>query len=165
MLVVGWESYRDTVRVAGAAAARKRSFEVRGVLADTAARLVDAETGQRGFLLTGDETYLEPYRGAIRNVDHLIADLRNFTADNPNQQRHILELGPLIEKKLAELQRTIDLRKKEGLAAANAVVLTGEGKQWMDQIRGVLGHMQEEENRIRELRSREMTDALRRTSR
>jgi PAS domain S-box-containing protein len=164
MLLVGWESYRDTIRVADAAAARKHSFEVRGVLADTAARLVDAETGQRGFLLTGDETYLEPYRGAIENVDRLIADLRNFTADNPNQQRHILELEPLIEKKLAELQRTIDLRKKEGLAAANAVVLTGEGKQWMDQIRVVLGHMQEEENGIRDLRSREMADALSRTT-
>jgi len=165
MAFVGWESYRDTTRVAVAAAARKHSFEVRGLLGDTTARLVDAETGQRGFLLTGDDAYLEPYRNAINNLDRVISELKNSTADNPNQQRRIKLLRGLVEKKIAELQKTIDLRKKKGLAAANEIVLSGEGKQWMDQIRGVLAEMQEEEDHIRTLRSREMTDALQRTSR
>ena len=165
LLLVGWESYRDTIRVANAAAARKHSSEVRALLADTAARLVDAETGQRGFLLTGDETYLEPYHAAIKNVNHLVTYLRNSTTDNPHQQKRIPELEPLIEKKLAELQRTIDLRKTQGLAAANAVVLGGEGKRWMDQIRVVLADMQEEEGHLQALRTLEMTHALNRTSR
>src|SRR5229473_786240 len=150
LLLVGGESYRDTIRVANAAAARKHSSEVRALLADTAARLVDAETGQRGFLLTGDETYLEPYHAAIKNVNHLVTYLSNSTTDNPHQQKRILELEPLIEKKLAELQRTIDLRKTQGLAAANAVVL---------------GDMQEEEGHLQALRTLEMTHALNRTSR
>src|SRR5437868_2934869 len=85
MLLVGWQSHRDTIRVAEAAAARKHSFEIRGLLSDTAAHLIDAETGQRGFLLTGDATYLEPYHAATKNVDRLLAELRNSTADNPNQ--------------------------------------------------------------------------------
>jgi len=165
MLLVGWESYRDTLRVAEAAAARKHSFDVRGLLSDTAARLVDAETGQRGFLLTGDDAYLEPYHAAIKNVDRLLAELRNSMADNPDQQKHLPELEQLIDKKLAELQRTIDLRKQNGLAAANAVVLSGEGKRWMDQIRSVLADMQNEENHVRSVRGAEMTDALNRTSR
>jgi PAS domain S-box-containing protein len=165
LLVVGWESYRDTIRVAEAAQARKHSFEIRGLLTDVAARLVDAETGQRGFLLTGNDAYLEPYRGAIKRLDQLLEDLKNATADNPNQQKHIPELEQLIEKKLAELQRTIDLRKEKGLAAANAVVLGGEGKRWMDQIRVVLAGMQNNENHIQALRTAEMADALKRTSR
>jgi PAS domain S-box-containing protein len=165
LLMVGWESYRDTIRVAQAAEARKHSFEIRALLADLAAQLVDLETGQRGFLLTGNDTYLEPYRGAIKNLDQLLEDLKNATADNPNQQKHIPELEQLIEKKLAELQRTIDLRKEKGLAAANAVVLGGEGKRWMDQIRVILADMENEENHIRALRTAEMTDALKRTSR
>ncbi|PYU02297.1 MAG: hypothetical protein DMG38_00805 [Acidobacteria bacterium] len=165
LLVVGWESYRDTIRVAQAAEARKHSFEIHGLLADLAAQLVDAETGQRGFLLTGNDTYLEPFRGAIRSLDQLLEDLKNATADNPNQQKHIPELEQLIEKKLAELQRTIDLRKEKRLAAANAVVLGGEGKRWMDRIRAVLADMQNEENHIRALRTAEMADALKRTSR
>jgi len=165
LLVVGWESYGDTIRVAQAAEARKHSFEIHGLLADLAAQLVDAETGQRGFLLTGNHTYLEPYRGAISSLDQLLEDLKNATADNPNQQNHIPELERLIEKKLAELQRTVDLRKERGLAAADAVVLGGEGKRWMDQIRVVLADMQNEENHIRALRTAEMADALKRTSR
>src|SRR5713101_7371343 len=92
MLLVGWESYRDTTRVAEAAAARKRSFDVRSLLSDTAARLVDAETGQRGFLLTGDDAYLEPYHAAIKSVDRMLAELKNSTADNPNQQKRLPEL-------------------------------------------------------------------------
>src|SRR6266403_5273328 len=133
LLLVGWDSYRDTLRVAEAAAARKHSFEVGGLLSDTAARLVDAETGQRGFLLTGDDVYLEPYHAAMKSIDQVLVELKNSTADNPVQRKHLPELEQLIGKKLAELQRTIDLRKQNGLAAANAVVLGGEGKRYMDQ--------------------------------
>ena len=165
MLLVGAESYRDTIRVAEAAAARKHSFDVRSLLSDTSARLVDAETGQRGFLLTGDDAYLEPYHAAIKRVDRMLAELKNSTADNPNQQKRLPELEQLIDKKLAELQRTIDLRKQDGLTAANAVVLGGEGKRWMDQIRSVLADMQNEENRVRAIQAVEMTGALNRCSR
>jgi PAS domain S-box-containing protein len=165
LLVVGWESYRDTLRVAQAAEARKHSFEIHRLLAELTAQLANAETGQRGFLLTGDDAYLEPYRGAIRNLDQLLGNVKNATADNPNQQKHIPELEQLIEKKLAELQRTIDLRNGKGLAAANAVVVGGEGKRWMDQIRTILADMENEENHIRALRTAEMTDALKRTAR
>ena len=71
----GWESHRDTVRVAEAASARKQSYEVQRMIDETSARLVDAETGQRGYLLTGNEAYLEPYRGAIRSLDQTMGQL------------------------------------------------------------------------------------------
>src|SRR6266404_2996609 len=102
LLLVGVESYRDTLRVAEAAAARKRSFEVRGLLSDTAARLVDAETGQRGFLLTGDDVYLEPYHAAIKSIDRLLAELKISVADNPRQLKRLPELDQLIDKKRSE---------------------------------------------------------------
>src|SRR6267378_2813325 len=149
LALVGWESFRDTVRVAEAAAARRHSFEVQLMLDETAARLVDAETGQRGYLLTGDEAYLEPYHGAIRDFARLMSRLKDLTSDVPNQQNYIQALEPLVEKKLTELQRTIDLRKEKGLSAANQVVLEGQGKRWMDQIRAVLAEMTEEESAVR----------------
>jgi PAS domain S-box-containing protein len=164
MLFVGWESYRDTVRVADAAAARRHSYEVRAALADTAARLVDAETGQRGFLLTGNESYLEPFRQAVGQVEQLLAQLKTLTVDNTNQQMRIQQLEPVVDKKLAELQLTIELRRQKGSAAANEVVNGGEGKMWMDQIRVILADMQGEEDRIRAIRSLEMTNALKRNS-
>src|SRR6267378_6606363 len=141
LALVGWESFRDTVRVAEAAAARRHSFEVQLILDETAARLLDAETGQRGYLLTGDEAYLEPYHEAIRNLDRVTSRLKELTSDNSNQQKRIFALEPLVGEKLAELQRTIDLRKDEGLAAANQVVLGGQGKQRMDEIRLILAEM------------------------
>lgn len=165
MLLVGGESYRDTIRVADADALRKHSIEIQAILADTAARLVDAETGQRGFLLSGDETYLEPYREAIKNLDRVTDELKKLTSGNPDQQKRIETLEPLIESKLGELQRTIDLRRKEGLAAANEVVLSGQGKQLMDRIRSVLAEMANEENNLEEVRSQEMTRALTYTAR
>jgi PAS domain S-box-containing protein len=165
LVFVGWESHRGTVRVDEAADVRKYSYEAQLTLDEVLARLVDAETGQRGYLLTGDEAYLEPYNQATKNLDQAMGHLKTLTADNPNQQRHLQALEPLIEEKLAELQMTIDLRRKEGLAAANQVVLAGQGKRWMDQIRVVLGEMREEGNDLRRNRTQEMKDVLTRTSR
>jgi PAS domain S-box-containing protein len=129
-----------------------------------AARLVDAETGQRGYLLTGDQAYLEPYRAAIKSIDQTIANLKNLTSDNPNQQKRILTLEPLLEKELAELQRTIDLRKSERLAATNREVLEGSGKQWMDQIRALLAEMANQEDVLLKLRTEETNESATRTS-
>ena len=83
----------------------------------------------------------------VRNlVDQTVAHLKNLTSDNPNQQKHIQELTPLIEKKLAEMQNTVDLRRNKGVAAATGVVLEGSGKQAMDQIRTLIAEMTNEEN-------------------
>src|SRR6266446_6614798 len=165
LVFVGWESYRYTVRVDGAADARKQSYEAQLTLDDVVARLVDAETGQRGYLLTGDEAYLEPYHEAIKNLDQVMGRLKVLTAGNPDQQKHLQALEPLIEKKLAELQTSIDLRRKEGFEAANQVVLAGHGKQWMDEIRVVLGEMRDEGNELRRTSTQEMKKVLTGTSR
>jgi PAS domain S-box-containing protein len=165
LVFVGWESHRDTVRVDEAADARKYSYEAQLTLDEVLARLVDAETGQRGYLLTGDEAYLEPYRETIKNLDQVMGKLKVLTADNPNQQKHLQALEPLIEKKLTELQMTIDLRRKEGFAAANQVVLAGQGKQWMDHIRVVLEEMRDEGNDLRRIRTQEMKEVLTKASR
>jgi PAS domain S-box-containing protein len=160
LMFVGWESYQYTVRVDEAADARKHSHEVLRTLDETSARLLDAESGQRGFLLTGDEAYLEPYRQAIKNLDDLMSQLKALTSDDPHQQKRLKALEPLIEKKLAILQSTIDLRKKEGFEAANKVVIEGRGKEWMEQIRIVLAGMIDEEDNRRTVRTQEMKTVL-----
>jgi PAS domain S-box-containing protein len=165
LVFVGWESYRYTARVYEVADARRHSHEVLRTLDETLARLVDAETGQRGYLLTGDEGYLEPYREAIRNLDRVSGQLKSLTSGQPDQRKRIQTLEPLIEKKLAILQRTIDLRRKEGFEAANKLVLEGQGKEWMDQIRVVLAEMVDEEDNLRTIRTQEMKTVLARTSR
>src|SRR5437016_743729 len=66
LVFVGWQSYRNTERFTEASEWRKHTYEVLNSLDKCVAELVDAETGQRGFLLTGDEAYLEPYHAAIK---------------------------------------------------------------------------------------------------
>jgi len=165
LVFVGLDSYLHTVRVDEAANARKRSYEAELKLDEVVARLVDAETGQRGYLLTGDDAHLEPYREAIKNLDQVMGQLKDLTAGNPNQQKQLQTLEPLIERKLAELQMSIDLRRKGGFAAANQVVIAGHGKELMDQIRVVLGEMREKGNDLRRIRTQEMKEVLTKTSR
>src|SRR5260370_15659447 len=71
---VGWQSYRNTERFAEASEWRKHTYEVLRNLDETVARLVDAETGQRGYLLTREEAYLAPHRTAIKNIDQTIGN-------------------------------------------------------------------------------------------
>jgi PAS domain S-box-containing protein len=161
----GWESYRNMTRAAEAMALQKHTYEVSKTLDETIVRLVDAETGQRGYLLTGDETYLAPYRAAIKNIDQAMSQLKDLTSDNPNQQKRIQAMEPIIEKKLAELERTIDLRREKGSIAANQVVLAGSGKGWMDEIRALASEMANAESDLLRLRTQNTDESLAKSSR
>jgi methyl-accepting chemotaxis protein len=117
--------------------------------------LKDAETGQRGFLLTNKKSYLKPYTEAHPELDAKLDDLRDLLSDNSTQQLALKELKPLIDKKLAELDRTIKLREKdtdgkeEGLKAALVIVESDEGKDLMDKIRKIVDErMVPEEHRL-----------------
>ena len=97
--------------------------------------LKDAETGQRGFLLTGQETYLQPYKDALSNLPQLQDRLKTATRTRPDQSKLVLQIEPLIAEKLAELRATIDLRRANRTSEALAIVNTNQGKLILDQIR------------------------------
>jgi signal transduction histidine kinase/DNA-binding response OmpR family regulator/CHASE3 domain sensor protein len=121
--------------------------------------LKDAETGQRGFLLTADESYLGPYNAAVQDTAARLAQVKDLTIDNPRQQERLRTLKVHVDAKLAELKQTIDLRHQQGAAAALAVVQTNRGKEEMDAIRAQVSAMAEEEIGLREQRLVEMADA------
>ena len=115
---------------------------------DILSYLKDAETGQRGFLITGEPHYLDPYNNAVRVIPEKVSQLRQLTIDNPNQQRRIAELDPLIQSKLSELEETIDVRRQRGFEPAREIVLTDRGKQVMDNIRTKLDEIDSEERTL-----------------
>ena len=119
----------------------------------------DAETGQRGFLLTGNESYLEPFNTAAADISSQLDELAQMTRDNPAQQQHIGALTSHIGNKLTELKRTIDLRRAGDLQGALAIVNTNSGKMEMDAIRGQLALMAQEEEGLRAVRLAEMAGA------
>lgn len=109
---------------------------------------VDAETGQRGYLLTGEERYLEPYRQALSRVDQEREQLQALLVDDPAQQSRLQQMNQGIVGILAELRDTIELRKTKGFEAAIAVVTADHGKRLMDQLRALLTEMEQEEQRV-----------------
>jgi signal transduction histidine kinase len=115
--------------------------------------VTDAETGQRGFLLTGRLTYLDPYAAARRELGPALDRLAGETAANPVQQHAIADLKTEIATKLAELQQTIDLRVANRPDAALAIVNNDSGKETMARIRDTLAGMSEEERRVFEQRT------------
>ncbi|WEK44774.1 MAG: response regulator [Candidatus Sphingomonas colombiensis] len=116
---------------------------------DLLSTVQDAETGQRGYLLTGSDRYLEPYRDAASSVASQVERVAALTVDNPTEAARMVVLRRHIRGKFAELAETIELRRTKGAAAAISVVSDDRGKAEMDAIREQLGLMLQEESRIR----------------
>ena len=115
--------------------------------------LKDAETGQRGFLYTGDDQYLGPYNQAIAKVDSHINALAELTSDNPRQQSAVADLRGLVRTKLDELASTIALYRSGKQDDARKLVLSDAGLVTMDKIRAVIDVMQGEESSLEAIRS------------
>jgi CheY-like chemotaxis protein/CHASE3 domain sensor protein len=137
------------------------SHEVIVALENLLSDAQDAETGQRGYLLTGNEKYLEPYNNALAAISSEVTNVSRLTLDNPSQQAKIAALRVHIDAKLAELKETIDLRRSQGAGEALAVVTTDRGKVEMDAIRAQLAAMAQVEADLRDKRLAEMNDAYR----
>ena len=120
----------------------------------------DAETGQRGYLLTGNDKYLAPYNAAVADVGARLDAVAALTGDNATQQTNIVQLRRHLDAKLGELGETIDLRRGKGAEAALALVNTDRGKFEMDAIRSQADLMRQEEQRLREIRIAEMDRAF-----
>ncbi|MBW3570209.1 MAG: PAS domain S-box protein, partial [Gemmatimonadetes bacterium] len=119
----------------------ERSFRIAMGLERLLSRLTDAETAERGFILSGDEAYTEPYRGARADAAAEISRLRELVR-HPVQRARVDSLAPLVDRRLDINERHIRVRRSEGRAAAEALVRTGQGKATMDSIRGQIARMQ-----------------------
>lgn len=153
---LGLLSYRSTTNLVANNRAAAHTELVLADLEGLISLLKDAETGQRGFLLTGKESYLDPYTAAVSHIDTTYDDLRRLTNDNPNQQRRLDDLKLLIRDKLKELDETISLMKKQGLETALGVVNQDRGKLLMDEIRSVVLKMRKEESDLLQRRTAEV---------
>jgi signal transduction histidine kinase len=105
----------------------------------------DAETGQRGFLLTGDASYLAPFYTAKTEIPAAENTLRSLTTDNPLQQSRLAKLYPLVERKIGELSRTIELAKAGNTDEALKGVGTNQGRDLMSGIRSALDEFDDDE--------------------
>src|SRR6267143_749832 len=107
--------------------------------------LKDAETGQRGFVITGDRHYLAPYDAAQALVGRQLERLGGLTGEMADQHARVAALETLVRRKLDELRETITAREGAGFEAAARIVATGRGMHLMDEIRSVIDEMRGEE--------------------
>jgi signal transduction histidine kinase/CHASE3 domain sensor protein len=108
----------------------------------------DAETGNRGFLLTGDESYLEPYTRAVHELPAEIDRVQQLTADNLAHQRRIVEMRAVVEQRLQLLQQGITARQTGETDSLHLLVLSGTGKAEMEHLRSIVATMQDEERKL-----------------
>ncbi|HEX3885498.1 MAG TPA: CHASE3 domain-containing protein [Stellaceae bacterium] len=113
----------------------------------------DAERGQRGFLITGQDTYLDPYTKARDRLPRLILDLQQAVAGEPDQQRLLLKLQADTTTKMNELAATVALMRSQGYDTAKGIVLTDIGRKSMEAV-------SEDLAAITEVASRQLADRL-----
>jgi CHASE3 domain sensor protein len=156
LLAVGAVAYRGVDALTRASYSVTHTHQVIEHVVGMLSQLQEAEASQRGFLLTGDESYLEPYTTAATLVDKLARELRTLTADNPAQQRRLDEAEPLMRTRLAELAHNVQLRRDGGLDAASKAVSTDHGKGTMDALRAICQQMEAEERELLRERAQEV---------
>jgi PAS domain S-box-containing protein len=154
LVIVGWVSVRRITDLHEASRSVERSLRVRDTIEIVLSLVKDAETGQRGYLITGAPQYLDTYEKARTSLPQHIRELRALVEDDPQQRGSVTALEELARRKLDELRETIALREHASNAAAARRVAGGEGKRIMDEIRGVAAAMQAEEDRLLEKRRR-----------
>ena len=159
VFVIAAVSYRSFKQRTESAQLVAHTLEVSGQLETILSTYQDAETGQRGYLLTGDERYLAPYDAAVAALAKDLTGLRGLVSDNPKELERVVMLERFGRDKMAELQQTIDLRRSGRPEAALAIVKTDRGKQAMDEIRATIRDMKAAERALLDARSQELDAA------
>jgi len=146
--VVGAAALRSTAATVESAGWVAHTLEVRGDVAAVLAGVADAEASARGYLITGGEGFLEGYGRARAALAAALDRLRALTADNAEQRRSADSLAALAGRRLARLDRAIELRRRSGLAAAAREIASGGGPAIAEETRGLAARMQATEDRL-----------------
>ncbi|GIU18577.1 diguanylate cyclase [Shewanella sp. MBTL60-007] len=118
----------------------------------------DAETGQRGYLLTGDQKYLDPFFSGVKNSENELSTLMYLTMDNQSQQQRLLRIDKLVKEKILELNSTIELYKLGKIDKSIKLVTSNYGKTLMDEIRIEMSDFQNEEQSLLQKRRKIYSD-------
>jgi PAS domain S-box-containing protein len=151
-LTTGLSAFWSSSAIAEATSWVAHTREVQTRLEEVLSLLKDAETSQRGYMLTADPAYLAPYRDADRVLPGSLQALQRLTADNPTQQARLPRLHDLVAAKLKVTREAIGRMDVGDLPGARALMVAGGGKRLMDELRLEIDAMRSEEERLLRLR-------------
>ena len=164
LLFVAIEVYRAVSIVPAIHESQARvahSFEIITAAHSLDQAMQDAERGQRGYLITGDDAYLKPYYAGLQKIPKTRQELRRLTRDSAEEQPHFAVLDAEIKTKLAELKKTIETRQREGFEAARRIVETDVGADAMRAITDQIGAIIAAENRLLDQRQAAFFEVVR----
>jgi len=114
---------------------------------------IDAEAGSRGYLITGDESYLAPFTTARKELPEKLDYFASLTSDNPRHRNRLNEMRAVLDQRLDLLQQGIDLRHESDQDTVRSIILSGTGKDEMDHLRRIANEMEAEERRLLAIRT------------
>jgi len=145
LLVVGAVSYYSISKSHESDLRVRHTHEVLENLQNLVTDMAKIESSDRGFALTGEESYLESYRAGISSAVGDEAAVRSLTKDNPQQQLELPALEELMAQKVQFGDRILGLRQSKGLQSAAVAIKSGPGQQIMDEYRGTIRKMEDRE--------------------
>jgi signal transduction histidine kinase/CHASE3 domain sensor protein/CheY-like chemotaxis protein len=148
LLLSGGLAVLQSVRFADASALVEHTYEVLESIDLALTRLVDAETGHRGYLLTKNRDFLQPYEGATAETHALLGRLGKLVADSPAQQERARRLSALVDERLQEMARVLELSESGDAAGVTSRLSAGLGKRVMDEVRSLAGEMRAAEDTL-----------------
>lgn len=146
-LLLAFFAYRTSSEHVARVAATMSTEDLIRQLDELLSTAQDAETGQRGYLLTGDPRYLAPFDRAIANLPARLAAVHSLAPSQGISATDLAKLDRAIKKKIGELQLTINLRRRGNTLAAMALVNSNEGERYMMQIRALVSQFKEQQSR------------------
>ena len=136
------------------------TLEVRRSLDELLGAIVTAETNERGFALTGKQSYVDQYDYAAAEARSRLKALRELIADNAEQQQRLQRAQAEIDRKFEFMDRVIGAYRRGGVAAAQRLIERGEGAATMEAVRNAIGDLDREENRLLALRNADATRSV-----
>jgi methyl-accepting chemotaxis protein len=152
LIIIGLISYTNTNRMLATQQIVANSYAVRNALHRVEIDLVNAESGQRGYLLTGNSSYLKPYQQAQSAVGGAMDALDKAVAGEPQQEGRAATIRSMSNQKLADLAETLNFARTRGTAAASTLVRSNRGESIMEQLRGEFNDALAEQRRIESTR-------------
>jgi methyl-accepting chemotaxis protein len=141
MISIGFATKLSMDNLAEAIQWQTHTYVVKTSLQNIEKDLLNAETGQRGFIFTGEEDFLEPYKKGTIGINQLFNHTKELIKDNPEQLMRLEEVEEVTKQKLDELAETISLKRAGKEAELRALVMSGQGKILMDEIRVEIAEM------------------------
>ena len=148
-----WWAFRAVSTLATNAYWVSHSWQVVHQVERVLGSAINAETGERGYLISGQRSYLEPFTTAQQELPAELAHLQSLITDNPSQRERVQDLRATVTQRMLVLQRAVEMRRQGGPDMSAALLIGGPGKVEMDHIRAVCDAMEAEEDRLLAIRT------------